>query len=97
MDRIDTLRNTIENTDEVLGDNLLVGDLVATLLHSEQCISLAVLTVTAINQGTSSLPDVDLDQLMNERHKVKIAGQVMSLTAVPTSTLCARYNHFPPG
>lgn len=78
---------SIENTEEALGNNLVVGDLVATLLRSDSCISLAVLTVTAINQGTSLLPDVDLDQLMNERHNIKLAGQVLSLIAIPAVTL----------
>jgi hypothetical protein len=87
LDGIDTCRNGIENTDEALGDNLVIGDLVTTLLRSDSCISLAVLAVTAINQGTDLLSEVDLDQLTNERHNVKLTGQVMSLTAVPALAL----------
>jgi len=30
----------------------------------------------------SLLPDVDLDQFMNEPHNIKLTGQVMSLTAI---------------
>lgn len=87
MDGIDAYRNGIENTDEALGDKLVVGDLVATLLCSDSCISLAVLTVTAINQETGLLSDLNLDQLTNEWHNIKLTGQVMSLTAMPALAL----------
>jgi hypothetical protein len=45
------------------------------------------LAVTAINQGTDLLLEVDLDLLTNGRHNVKLTGQVMSLTAIPALAL----------
>jgi hypothetical protein len=82
----------VQDTDEALGDNLVVSDLVAILLRSGSCISLAVLTVTAINEGMQLLTEVDLETLSNERQNIKITGQLMSLTAVPTVVLGADTN-----
>jgi hypothetical protein len=89
---IETQKADVQDTDEALGDNLVVSDLVATLLRSGSCISLAVLMVTAINEGMRLLTEVDLETLSNEWQNIKITGQLMSLTAVPTVVLGADMN-----
>jgi hypothetical protein len=85
----DAMSSADDSTGEVLGDNLVPCDLVATLLCSNTTLSLAVISVTGIHKGTHLLTSIDLDALSHEKQGIRITGQLLSLTAVPSVLLRA--------
>jgi hypothetical protein len=56
-----------DSTGEVLGDNLVPCDLVATLLRSNTTLSLAVISVTGIHKGIYLLVLTSMLSVMRNR------------------------------
>jgi len=66
----DAMSSADDSTGEVLGDNLVPCDLVATLLYSNTTLLLAVISVTGIHKGTHLLTSIDLDALSHEKQRI---------------------------
>ncbi|KAJ7019088.1 hypothetical protein C8F04DRAFT_1276674 [Mycena alexandri] len=65
----------------LLGPNtLVVGDPILTLLRTETKVSLAILRTTAIHQDGVSCSSILTSTIQNPAAKVKITGQVLSMT-----------------
>ncbi|KAK7007144.1 hypothetical protein R3P38DRAFT_3403891 [Favolaschia claudopus] len=73
------------NPEALLGDNtFVVGDPFFTLLRTDQTLSLAVVRSTAIHEDGISRGSILAPTIRNTQAKVKLSGQILSLTMVPT-------------
>ncbi|KAJ7839544.1 hypothetical protein B0H14DRAFT_3869681 [Mycena olivaceomarginata] len=73
------------NPEAILGvDTFIVGDPFFTLLRTDQTLSLAVLRCTAIHEDNISRRSILATTVRNPKAQVKLSGQVLSLTMVPT-------------
>ncbi|KAJ7838286.1 hypothetical protein B0H14DRAFT_2588687 [Mycena olivaceomarginata] len=73
------------NPEAILGvDTFIVGNPFFTLLRTDQTLSLAVLHCTAIHEDNISRGSILATTVRNPKAQVKLSGQVLSLTMVPT-------------
>ncbi|KAK6987917.1 hypothetical protein R3P38DRAFT_3445739 [Favolaschia claudopus] len=73
------------NPEALLGDNtFIVGDPFFILLRTDQILSLAVVRSTAIHEDGVSRGSILAPTIRNPQAKVKLSGQILSLTMVPT-------------
>ncbi|KAF7355837.1 hypothetical protein MVEN_00912000 [Mycena venus] len=73
------------NPEALLGANtFIVGDPFFTLLRTDQTLSLAVVRSTAIHEDGISRGSILAPTIRNPMAKVKLSGQVLSLTMIPT-------------
>ncbi|KAK7035183.1 hypothetical protein R3P38DRAFT_3312227 [Favolaschia claudopus] len=73
------------NPEALLGDNtFIVGDPFFILLRTDQTLSLAVVRSTAIHEDGVSRGSILAPTIRNPQAKVKLSGQILSLTMVPT-------------
>jgi hypothetical protein len=73
------------NPEAILGANtFVVGDPFFTLLRTDQTLSLAVIHSTAIHEDGISRGSILATTIRNPMAQVKLSGQVLSLTMVPT-------------
>ncbi|KAJ7911780.1 hypothetical protein B0H13DRAFT_2479992 [Mycena leptocephala] len=73
------------NPEAILGANtFIVGDPFFTLLRTDQTLSLAVVRSTAILEDGISRGSILAPTIRNPMAKVKLSGQVLSMTMIPT-------------
>jgi hypothetical protein len=73
------------NPEAILGTNtFIVGDPFFTLLRTDKTLSLAVVRSTAIHEDGISRGSILATTIRNPMAQVKLSGQVLSLTMVPT-------------
>ncbi|KAJ7894401.1 hypothetical protein B0H14DRAFT_3651946 [Mycena olivaceomarginata] len=73
------------NPEAILSANtFIVGDPFFTLLHTDQTLSLAVVRSTAIHKDGISCGSILALTIQNAMAKVKLSGQVLSMTMIPT-------------
>jgi hypothetical protein len=73
------------NPEAILGANtFVVGDPFFTLLRTDQTLSLAVVRSTAIHEDGISRGSILAPTIQNAMAKVKLSGQVLSMTMIPT-------------
>ncbi|KAF7372252.1 hypothetical protein MVEN_00084700 [Mycena venus] len=73
------------NPEAILGANtFIVGDPFFTLLRTDQTLSLAVVRSTAIHEDGISRGSILVPTIRNPGAKVKLSGQVLGLTMIPT-------------
>ncbi|KAJ7934278.1 hypothetical protein B0H13DRAFT_1700536 [Mycena leptocephala] len=73
------------NPEAILGANtFVVGDPFFTLLRTDKTLSLAVIRSTAIHEDGISRGSILETTIRNPMAQVKLSGQVLSLTLVPT-------------
>ncbi|KAJ7915199.1 hypothetical protein B0H13DRAFT_2456801 [Mycena leptocephala] len=73
------------NPEAILGANtFIIGDPFFTLLRTDQTLSLAVVRSTAILEDGISRGSILAPTIRNPMAKVKLSGQVLSMTMIPT-------------
>ncbi|KAF7334758.1 hypothetical protein MSAN_02374300 [Mycena sanguinolenta] len=73
------------NPEAILGANtFIVGDPFFTLLRTDQTLSLAVVRSTAIHEDGISCGSILSPTIRNPTAKVKLSGQVLGMTMIPT-------------
>ncbi|KAJ7645018.1 hypothetical protein B0H17DRAFT_1186981 [Mycena rosella] len=73
------------NPEAILGANtFIVGDPFFTLLRTEQTLSLAIVHSTAIHEDGISHGSILAPTIRNPNAKVKLSGQVLNMTLIPT-------------
>ncbi|KAJ7442126.1 hypothetical protein FB451DRAFT_1105911 [Mycena latifolia] len=73
------------NPEAILGANtFVVGDPFFTLLRTEQTLSLAIVRSTAIHEDGVSRGSILKQTIRNPLAKVKLNGQILTLTMIPT-------------
>ncbi|KAJ6547918.1 hypothetical protein DFH09DRAFT_1505205 [Mycena vulgaris] len=73
------------NPEAILGANtFIVGDPFFTLLRTEQTLSLAIVRSTTIHEDGISHGSILAPTIRNPNAKVKLSGQVLSMTLIPT-------------
>jgi hypothetical protein len=73
------------NPEAILGANtFIVGDPFFTILRTDQTLSLAIVRSTAIHEDGISRGSILALTIRNPTAKVKLSGQVLSMTMIPT-------------
>ncbi|KAJ7138759.1 hypothetical protein C8R43DRAFT_1131921 [Mycena crocata] len=73
------------NPAAILGANtFIVGDPFFTILRTDQTLSLAIVRSTAIHEDGISRGSILAPTIRNSAAKVKLSGQVLSMTMIPT-------------
>ncbi|KAF7376995.1 hypothetical protein MSAN_00117400 [Mycena sanguinolenta] len=83
--KVNAQRRDDVTPEALLGENtFIVGDPFFTLLRTDQTLSIAVVRSTAIHEDGVSRGSILAPTIQNPKAKVKLSGQVLGLTMVPT-------------